>query len=118
MIAHVSGQYGLEILLPLAKLIGVVYLASILHVLVVYSGFIALIGRLNPVRYLKGSLDAIIVAFSSASSAGTLPVSIRCAQKNLGVSEGVSGFVLPVGATINMDGTALYQGWWYCSLPR
>lgn len=110
LIAHVSGQYGLEILLPLAKLIGVVYLASILHVLVVYSGFISLIGRLNPVRYLKGSLDAIVVAFSSASSAGTLPVSIRCAQKNLGVSEGVSGFVLPVGATINMDGTALYQG--------
>ncbi|MFP3441877.1 cation:dicarboxylase symporter family transporter, partial [Pantoea sp. SIMBA_133] len=55
-------------------------------------------------------MDAIVVAFSSASSAGTLPVSIRCAQKNLGVSEGVSGFVLPVGATINMAGTALYQG--------
>ncbi|MBZ5489080.1 dicarboxylate/amino acid:cation symporter [Halomonas aquamarina] len=110
LIAHVSGQYGLEILLPLAKLIGVVYLASALHVLVVYSGFIGLLGRLNPVRYLKGSLDAMMIAFSSASSAGSLPVSIRCAQQNLGVSEGVSGFVLPVGATINMDGTALYQG--------
>lgn len=110
LIAHVSGQYGLEILLPLAKLIGVVYLACALHVLVVYSGFISLLGRLNPVRYLQGSLDAMMVAFSSASSAGSLPVSIRCAQQNLGVSEGVSGFVLPVGATINMDGTALYQG--------
>lgn len=110
LIAHVSGQYGLEILLPLAKLIGVVYLACLVHVLVVYSGFISLLARLNPVHYLKGSLDAIVVAFSSASSAGTLPVSIRCAQKNLGISEGVSGFVLPVGATINMDGTALYQG--------
>ncbi|WP_106376090.1 dicarboxylate/amino acid:cation symporter [Vreelandella songnenensis] len=110
LIAHVSGQYGLEILLPLAKLIGVVYLASALHVLVVYSGFISLLGRLNPVRYLQGSLDAMMIAFSSASSAGSLPVSIRCAQQNLGVSEGVSGFVLPVGATINMDGTALYQG--------
>ncbi|WP_417422100.1 dicarboxylate/amino acid:cation symporter [Halomonas sp.] len=110
LIAHVSGQYGLEILLPLAKLIGVVYLASALHVLVVYSGFISLLGRLNPARYLQGSLDAMMVAFSSASSAGSLPVSIRCAQQNLGVSEGVSGFVLPVGATINMDGTALYQG--------
>ncbi|MFG6668038.1 dicarboxylate/amino acid:cation symporter [Halomonas sp. HNIBRBA4712] len=110
LIAHVSGQYGLEILLPLAKLIGVVYLACLVHVLVIYSGFISLLGRLNPMRYLQGSLDAIVVAFSSASSAGTLPVSIRCAQKNLGISEGVSGFVLPVGATINMDGTALYQG--------
>ena len=110
LMAHVSGQYGLEILLPLAKLIGVVYLACTLHVLVVYSGFISLLGRLNPMRYLQGSLDAMMIAFSSASSAGSLPVSIRCAQKNLGVSEGVSSFVLPVGATINMDGTALYQG--------
>lgn len=83
LIAHVSGQYGLEILLPLAKLIGVAYLASILHVLLIYSGFIYLIGRLNPMRYLQGSLDAIVVAFSSASSAGSLPISIRCAQKTL-----------------------------------
>ncbi len=91
-------------------MIGVAYLASILHVLVVYSGLLALLGKLNPVRYLRGILDALVVAFSSASSSGTLPISIRCARKNLGVSEGVSGFVLPVGATINMDGTAIYQG--------
>jgi Na+/H+-dicarboxylate symporter len=110
LIAFVAGNYGLEVLLPLAKVIGVAYLASIIHVLVVYSGLLALLGRLNPKRYLSGILDALVVAYSSASSSGTLPVSLRCAQKNLGVSEGVSGFVLPVGATINMDGTALYQG--------
>lgn len=110
LIAHVSGSYGMEVLLPLAKVIGVAYLASIVHVLVVYSGFLALLGRLNPLRYLRGIIDALVVAYSSASSSGTLPVSLRCAQKNLGVSEGVSGFVLPVGATINMDGTAIYQG--------
>ncbi|MDT8879368.1 dicarboxylate/amino acid:cation symporter [Halomonas saccharevitans] len=110
LIAHVSGSYGLEVLLPLAKVIGVAYLASVVHVLVVYSGLLALLGRLNPVRYLQGILDALVVAYSSASSSGTLPVSLRCAQKNLGVSEGVAGFVLPVGATINMDGTAIYQG--------
>ncbi len=110
LIANVSGQYGLDVLLPLAKVIGVVYLACVVHVLVVYSGLIALLGRLNPSRYLRGIVDALVVAFSSASSSGTLPVSIRCAQKNLGVSEGVSSFVLPVGATINMDGTAIYQG--------
>ncbi len=110
LIAHVAGSYGLEVLLPLAKVIGVAYLASVLHVLVVYSGLLAVLGRLNPVRYLQGILDALVVAYSSASSSGTLPVSLRCAQKNLGVSEGVSGFVLPVGATINMDGTAIYQG--------
>ncbi|MDF3918850.1 dicarboxylate/amino acid:cation symporter [Salinicola sp. LHM] len=110
LMANVSGQYGLDVLLPLAKVIGVVYLACIVHVLVVYTGLLSLIGRLNPMRYLQGILDALVVSFSSASSSGTLPVSIRCAQKNLGVSEGVSSFVLPVGATINMDGTAIYQG--------
>ncbi|WP_311948822.1 dicarboxylate/amino acid:cation symporter [Halomonas piscis] len=110
LIAFVAGNYGLEVLLPLAKVIGVAYLASVIHVLFVYSGLLALLGRLNPKRYLSGILDALVVAYSSASSSGTLPVSLRCAQKNLGVSEGVSGFVLPVGATINMDGTAIYQG--------
>ena len=110
LIANVSGQYGLDVLLPLAKVIGVAYLACVVHVLVVYSGLIALLGRLNPVRYFRGSIDALVVAYSSASSSGTLPVSLRCAQDNLGVSRGVAGFVLPVGATINMDGTALYQG--------
>jgi Na+/H+-dicarboxylate symporter len=110
LIAHVAGNYGLDVLLPLAKVIGVAYLASVLHVLLVYSGLLALLGRLNPLRYLQGILDALVVAFSSASSSGTLPVSLRCAKNNLGVSEGVAGFVLPVGATINMDGTAIYQG--------
>ncbi|MFM9270215.1 dicarboxylate/amino acid:cation symporter [Halomonas elongata] len=110
LIAHVAGSYGLEVLLPLAKVIGVAYLASVLHVLLVYSGLLALLGRLNPLRYLQGILDALVVAYSSASSSGTLPVSLRCARNNLGVSEGVAGFVLPVGATINMDGTAIYQG--------
>ena len=110
LIAHVSGSYGLDVLLPLAKVIGVAYLASVLHVLLVYSGLLTLLGRLNPVPYLRGIIDALVVAYSSASSSGTLPVSLRCAQRNLGVSEGVSGFVLPVGATINMDGTAIYQG--------
>ncbi|MDW5377515.1 dicarboxylate/amino acid:cation symporter [Halomonas sp. HP20-15] len=110
LIAYVAGNYGLEVLLPLAKVIGVAYLASIVHVLIVYSGLLALLGRLNPLRYMQGIIDALVVAYSSASSSGTLPVSIRCAQQNLGVSNGVAGFVLPVGATINMDGTAIYQG--------
>ena len=75
-------------------------------------------GRLNPVRYLKGSLDAIVVAFSSASSAGTLPVSIRCAQKNLGVSEGVSGFVLPVAPPSIWMAPHCIKAWWCYLLLR
>lgn len=110
LIAVVAGQYGMDVLWPLAKVIGVVYVACLLHVLLIYTGLLALFARLNPVRYLRGILDALVVAYSSASSSGTLPVSMRCAEENLGVSRGVSGFVLPVGATINMDGTAIYQG--------
>ena len=67
-------------------------------------------GAAQSAALLPGHRPALAVAFSTSSSSGTLPVSIECARKNLGVSEGVAGFVLPVGATINMDGTAIYQG--------
>ena len=110
LIAVVTGQYGADVLWPLAKVIGVMYLACVLQVLLVYSGIVALVMRLNPLRYLHGSLVALLVAFSSASSSGTLPVSLRCAENNLGVPRSIAAFVLPVGATINMDGTAIYQG--------
>ncbi len=108
--AGVVGSHGADVLLPLAGVIGVIYLASIAHVLLVYGSLLGLVGRLSPLRFLQGIAPALAVAFSTSSSSGTLPVSIECARKNLGVSEGVAGFVLPVGATINMDGTAIYQG--------
>ena len=111
LMAWVAGKFGLDVLLPLGKVIIGVYLACILHVLLTLTGGgIMLLGRLNPVRYLRGSIDAQAVAFTTTSSSGTLPVTISCARENLGVSKGMSSFVLPLGATINMDGTALYQG--------
>lgn len=110
LMAWVAGKYGLDVLMPLFKVIAAVYIGCIFHVLVVYSGAISMIGGLRPMRYLKGILNAQMMAFSSTSSSGTLPVSIRCARENLGVSKGTASFVLPLGATINMDGTALYQG--------
>ena len=110
LIAGVVAAHGIEVLLPLASVIGVIYLASIAHLLLVYGGLLALLARLSPLRFFRGIAPALAVAFSTSSSAGTLPVSIECARKNLGVSQGVAGFVLPVGATINMDGTAIYQG--------
>ncbi len=110
LIAGVVASHGIEVLLPLAGVIGVIYLASLAHVLLVYGGLLGLFARLSPLRFFKGVAPALAVAFSTSSSAGTLPVSIECARKNLGVSQGVVGFVLPVGATINMDGTAIYQG--------
>lgn len=110
LITGVVASHGIEVLLPLASVIGVIYLASIVHMLLVYGGLLAMLARLSPLRFFKGVAPALAVAFSTSSSAGTLPVSIECARKNLGVSQGVAGFVLPVGATINMDGTAIYQG--------
>lgn len=110
LIAGVVGTHGAEVLLPLAGVIGVIYLASLAHLLLIYGGLIGLFARLSPLRFFQGIAPALAVAFSTSSSSGTLPVSIECARKNLGVSEGVAGFVLPVGATINMDGTAIYQG--------
>ncbi|MEI8653959.1 dicarboxylate/amino acid:cation symporter [Pseudoalteromonas sp. Hal273] len=110
LMAWVSGKYGLDVLLPLIKVIGLVYLGSLIHVLVLGGGFVGLIGKLSPTRFYKGIIEAQIIAFTTTSSSGTLPASIKCATQNLGVSRTVSSFVLPVGATINMDGTALYQG--------
>lgn len=110
LIAKVVGQYGLDALLPLAKIIGAVYFGAILHVLITYSSYVTIIARLSPVKFFRGILDALMVAFSTTSSAGTLPATIRCTEKNLGVSPSIASFVLPLGATINMDGTAIYQG--------
>lgn len=110
LMAWVAGKYGMDILLPLIKVIAVAYIGSIIHVLVFYSGMVSVLGRLNPVRYLKGLVNPAAVAFTTTSSSGTLPATIKAAREEMGVSKGISSFVLPLGATINMDGTALYQG--------
>lgn len=110
LITWVAGTYGLELLAPLAKVIGAVYLGCLIHALVIYAGLIKFVARLNPIRYIQGVIEPAIVAFSSTSSAGTLPITMMSTERNLGVSRSVSSFVLPLGTTINMDGTALYQG--------
>ncbi|MGH1440228.1 MAG: dicarboxylate/amino acid:cation symporter [Cellvibrionaceae bacterium] len=110
LMAWVAGKYGLDVLLPLIKLIALVYIGCIIHVLVVYTGLLSIIGRLNPAHYIKGLINPAMVAFTTTSSSGTLPATMKASREELGVSKGVSSFVLPLGATINMDGTALYQG--------
>ena len=77
--------------------------------LVVYSAAVGLLGGMRPLDFLKGQLPAMIFAFSSASSVGTLPVNMKGCEK-MGADPEISSFVLPLGATINMDGTAIYQG--------
>tara|TARA_Y200000002_G_scaffold379263_1_gene388203 strand:- start:282 stop:1508 length:1227 start_codon:yes stop_codon:yes gene_type:complete len=110
LMAYIAQKYGLDVMLPLAKVLIGVYLGCIIHALVTLGGSVSFLARLNPFKFFKGILDALSVAYSTASSSGTLPITIRCARKNLGVSDSISSFVLPLGATINMDGTAMYQG--------
>src|SRR5699024_3285838 len=110
LIAPVVGEYGLDIILPLLKLIIATLIASIIHAGITYTTAIRVFGKMSPITFFKGIAPAALFAFSSASSAATLPITIENTQKNLGVSEKVSSFVLPLGATINMDGTAIYQG--------
>lgn len=110
LITPVVVNHGLSVLLPLAKVIAAVYIGCIIHAVVVYSGAVKIFGKMSPIQFFKGIMPAAITAFSTTSSAGTLPVTIKCARENLGVSKKVASFVLPLGATINMDGTALYQG--------
>lgn len=110
LIVPVVAEYGLDVLLPLIKVIGVVYLGCIIHAVFAYSVTAKVFAGISPIKFFKGVAPAAITAFSTTSSAGTLPVTIRSVRENLGVSEKISSFVLPLGATINMDGTALYQG--------
>lgn len=109
LITPVVAQNGLSVLLPLMKLIGVVYAACILHAVVVYSGAVKGIAKMSPLTFFKGMSPAMLFAFTSASSVGTLPFNLECTEK-LGADKEVASFVLPLGATINMDGTAIYQG--------
>lgn len=110
LMAWVAGTYGLDLLLPLGTVIAALYIGCILHAIFVYGGLITVLGRLNPVRFFQGIVEPQIVAFTSTSSSGTLPVTMTAVQKNLGVNRSVASFTLPLGATINMDGTAMYQG--------
>lgn len=109
LITPVVASNGPAVLLPLLKLILVVYVAGVLHMVVVYSGAVRGIAGINPILFFKKMSPAMLFAFSSASSVGTLPFNLECTE-SLGAKKEVASFVLPLGATINMDGTAIYQG--------
>lgn len=113
LITPVVAVNGLSVLLPLTKLIGVAYLASAIHIIVVYSGAVKLFANMNPLRFFKEMSTPMLFGFSSASSIGTLPFNLEATQR-LGADRKIASFVLPLGATINMDGTAIYQG--VCSI--
>ncbi|HHG86138.1 MAG TPA: cation:dicarboxylase symporter family transporter [Bacteroidetes bacterium] len=110
LIVGVVADMGIDILLPLLKYGAVVVGALLLHLIFTYFSFIFFYLKQNPLKYMKAIKEALLLGFSTSSSSATLPISLNVAQKNLNVSNDVSSFVLPLGATINMDGTALYQG--------
>jgi len=109
LVAETVSLTGLDAFGLLARYVGVVVAALLLHLFVVLPVILRFLGRINPLRHFAAMRNALLTAFSTASSSATLPVTLRCVSQNAGVSTRVSSFVLPLGATINMDGTALYE---------
>jgi Na+/H+-dicarboxylate symporter len=111
LMVTVMATQGLGVLQSLGTLTIALYLACALHILITYGGVIITgLLKLNMFQFLRGITDAQAVAYSTASSSATLPVTITCAEENLGIDKSIAGSVLPLGATINMDGTAIYIG--------
>ncbi len=108
LISPVVASNGPEILGSLAKIIGIAYLSYLIHCILTYSTLAAVFAKISPIQFFKGVAPAAVLAFSTCSSVGTLPVSIKCTEE-LGAKKEVAAFTLPLGATINMDGTAIYQ---------
>ena len=110
LIAKTFATQGIDMIIPLASYFLTVTIVLILHVLLTYSAFLKLIGKVSPFLFLKKMRTAIVFAFSTASSNATIPVTLNTVEKRLGVDKSVASFTVPLGATINMDGTAIMQG--------
>lgn len=109
LISIVFAQQGPKALGPLLVVTLTVYLGLVVHMVGIYGGILS-IYKLGFIKFLKGANEAIITAFVTRSSGGTLPITLRVTEENLGVPRTISSFSLPLGATINMDGTAIYLG--------
>jgi len=109
LIASVVGTFGADILMSLLRY-SAVTIGGLLILAASYPASVLLLARYPYFKFWKGIFPAQLIAFSTSSSSATLPVSMECAEENIGVSREITSFVLPLGATINMNGTALYQG--------
>jgi Na+/H+-dicarboxylate symporter len=110
LIAATISRFGIDVLQSLAIYTGVVVAGLLLHAFGTYGTMVTVLARLNPIEFFRRIREVPLIAFSTSSSNATLPVTIETAEEDLGVSNSVASFVLPLGATVNMDGTALYQG--------
>jgi Na+/H+-dicarboxylate symporter len=110
LIAKTFSTQGISMIIPLASYFITVSIVLILHVLITYSVFLKFIGKVSPLLFLKKMRTAIVFAFSTASSNATIPITLNTVEKRLGVDKAIASFTVPLGATINMDGTAIMQG--------
>lgn len=110
LIARTMSTVGIQAVLPLAKYIGTVYIGLAIHMIVVYGGMLKLFTKFNVKKFYRKFSPAMSIAFSTASSSATVPVSLEVLESEMGISREVSSFTVPLGATINMDGTAIMQG--------
>lgn len=109
LVAKVVAVSGLDVFIPLAKFFFVVLGALLIHMFVVMPLLLKIFARVHAARHIRAMSPAMLTAFSTSSSSATLPLTLECIQERAGVSNRTSSFVLPLGATINMDGTALYE---------
>lgn len=110
LIFVITSQFGWGILAQLSMYVVVVLLGLFLHAAITISALVRFMGKMNPARFWKAVTAPMVTAFSTSSSMATLPTSIKTAEKQLGVQPKVAGFVLPLGATMNMNGTSLFEG--------
>jgi Na+/H+-dicarboxylate symporter len=109
LIAATVAEFGFDIVGTLAWYAATVVVGLLIHQFIVLGTIVRVLGGLNPLTFFKGIRQVMLVAFSSSSSAATLPLNMESCEKNLGVPKQITSFVLPLGATVNMDGTSMYQ---------
>lgn len=110
LISKVLITQGIEVLLPLLKYTFTILLVLLIQMLIVYGVALKILGKVNPLKFYKKFWTVMVVAFSTSSSNATIPINLDTCQKRLGVPESISSFTIPLGATVNMDGTAIMQG--------
>ncbi len=110
LVFGISARFGLSILRPLGLYVLLVFTGYLVHMIVTYSVILRTFGKMSPLSFYRTVKSVMITAFSTSSSNATLPTTIKVSQEDLHLSPNVTGFVLPLGATVNMNGTALYEG--------
>ncbi len=109
LISATVGEFGFDILQTLLWYVATLVLGFLLHQFITLGLLVRVFGGMRPSHFFRGIKEVMLIAFSSSSSAATLPVNMECCEKNLGVPKQITSFVLPLGATVNMDGTSMYQ---------